>query len=316
MRCLITGASGFVGRQLCQQLINKYYLVAIVRTNGLPIDSNELIIKTINTHTDWKSILNGVDAVIHLANRAHVMNEDESDPYQVYKSINVDATANLARQAIDVGVKRFVYLSSVKVNGEFTKSRPFSESDQPMPEDCYGQTKHEAEEVLKTLCYNSSMELVIIRPPLVYGAGVKANFLNLIKLCNKSLPLPFGAIHNKRSFVYIENLTSLVETCLTHPKAGNQTFLVSDNDDQSTTELISTIKETLGRRKLLIPIPQDILAWVFRLLRKDVLAQRLIGSLRVDITKARLILGWTPPYKFKEGINKTVEHYNNDKTNI
>jgi nucleoside-diphosphate-sugar epimerase len=320
MRIFVTGSSGFVGKLLVKQLSTQDY--SIVAASRLSIDSKATVqyikVEEINQQTNWLGFLEKVDVVIHLANRAHVMHEYEHNPYCIYREINVEATINLARQAIETGVKRFIYISSVKVNGEYTSVRPFTEEDKPEPEDDYGISKYEAEEALIALCKNAKLELIIIRPPLIYGPNVKGNFFNLIKLCNKSLPLPFGSIKNKRSFVYIDNLISLIETCITHPNAANHTFLVSDNDDQSTTELIDAIKSALGKFKLLIPLPHRILSGILKLMGKKRLEQRLMGNLQVDISKAQSLLGWSPPYTFKEGIERTIKYYNdgNDKTNF
>jgi UDP-glucose 4-epimerase len=238
-----------------------------------------------------------------------VLNDKSENSYHAYAEVNIATTNNLALQAANMGVKRFIFISSIKVNGETTSMVPFNELNTPSPEDDYGKTKYEAENELRVIAANSNMEIVIIRPPLIYGKGVKANFKNLIKLCHYKLPLPFGAIDNKRSMVYIENLVDFIITCASHPKAANQTFLISDDKDVSTTELIQTIRQSLGLPALLIPMPQKWLVYLLNLIGKNSLAIRLCGNLQVDISKAKTLLDWKPPYTFKQGIQKTIDSH-------
>jgi nucleoside-diphosphate-sugar epimerase len=307
MNILITGASGFVGKAVCQTLFNNNHRIsAIVRNPAVVPHEYEVINANLNANTNLGDVLNSIDVVIHLAGRAHVLNDNSVDPYKAYAEINIDATNNLATQAAASGVKRFIFISSIKVNGEQTLNAALTELDEPKPEDDYGVTKLEAENVLTSLAEKSTMEVVIIRPPLVYGKGVKANFHNLIKLCKTSLPLPFGALHNKRSMVYIENLVDFINTCTTHPKAANETFLISDDEDISTTVLIRSIRHALGVPAWLIPIPQQWIVSLLKLMGKKTLAARLCGNLQVDISKAKTLLGWKPPYTFKQGIHKTI----------
>lgn len=310
MKVLVTGANGFVGQHLTKQFAKKSFdVIKIVRKSNNLKDQDNIVCKDISSNTKWHDVLNKVDVVIHLAGRAHVMHEESNNPYALYRAINVDATVNLAKQSITAKVKRFIYISSVKVNGESTTDTGFIEQDKPKPKDYYGVTKSEAELALHDLCKNSAMELITIRPPLIYGPGVKANFLSLIKLCNKSIPLPFGAINNKRSYIYIDNLIAFIELCLTHPNAANQTFLVSDDDDQSTTSLIKSIKLALDKKPIMIPISKNILYRILSVMIKKSLADRLLGNLQVDISKAKTMLNWVPSYTFKEGITKTVAYY-------
>jgi UDP-glucose 4-epimerase len=310
MKILVTGAAGFVGNQLCQTLSMCVGSVVAVSRTKASVDNNITIInKLISESTDWQHDLKGVDVVIHLAGRAHVMKDESDDPYQAYADINIHATKHLAEQAALSGVKRFIYLSSVKVNGERNEDVAFSETDSPKPEDDYGKTKCEAENVLMSIAKETGMEVVIIRPPLVYGQGVKANFKSLIRLAQLNIPLPFGNIANKRSLIYLENLIDFIMLCINHPSAANQTFLVSDDDDVSTTQLIKYIKEVSGKRPLLIPVPQSWLRFVFQLMGKSSLSDRLLGNLQVDITKAKTLLNWKPPYSVKEGIKKTVSDF-------
>ncbi len=310
MNIFITGANGFVGQTLCKTLSNNgEYVIASIRNSNMNIQANKVIVSQLDTNTDFTNILQITDVIVHLAARTHVLNDQSTNPYQTYAAINIDATKNLATQAISAGVKRFIFLSSVKVNGEQTNEKPFNELDIAKPEDNYGKTKHLAEEMLKELTQYTSMELVIIRPPLVYGHGVKANFDKLIRLCKISIPLPFGTISNQRSIIYIENLIDFIVSCVRHPLAANQTFLISDDDDVSTTQLIRSIRQVLGKPLLLIPVPQKWLVGILNLRGKKSLAIRLCGNLQVDIGKAKLLLGWKPPYTFSEGIHKTIHKH-------
>ncbi len=310
MKVLVTGASGFVGKHLCRVLsTTDLNVFAVSRSIPNQIYQNiSFVHKTLDSHTNWESELEGVDAVIHLAGRAHVMKEEVANSYQVYAETNIDVTRRLAESAAQWGVKRFIFLSSIKVNGESTSVKPYIEEDLPLPEDNYGKTKCKAEEVLRVIASETSMEVVIIRPPLIYGPGVKANFKSLIKLCQFSIPLPLGAIQNKRSFVYIGNLIHFIQTCIKHPGAANQTFLISDGDDISTTTLIKFIKKASNKKSCLIPIPQSWLMFLLKILGKEVLANRLLGSLQVDISKAKTLLGWEPVYSVESGIRETIDN--------
>lgn len=304
---LVTGASGFIGSKLCQTLsLRGDIVIAVTRKQVSLNKSITLINKALSKNTNWKSCLKDIDVVIHLAGRAHVMKDASENPYQAYANINIHATKHLAEQAALSGVKRFIFLSSVKVNGERNDKIAFNETDSPRPEDDYGKTKWEAEKALNQISKNTKMEVVIIRPPLVYGQGVKANFKSMIKLAQLNFPLPFGAIHNKRSLVFIENLVDFIILCTHHPRAANQTFLISDDNDVSTTQLIQHIQEASRKKGLLLPVPQSWLIFLFRLIGKSSLLDRLCGNLQVDITKAKTLLNWKPPYSVKEGIAKTV----------
>jgi nucleoside-diphosphate-sugar epimerase len=266
-----------------------------------------VVIADINAHTDWSNALVGVDCVVHLAARVHVMQDAHANPLEEYRRVNVDSTLNLARQAASAGVKRFVFMSSAKVNGEFNQAgRPFTADDLPGPSDPYGVSKLEAECALMQLSQETGMEVVVIRPPLVYGKGVKANFANMLKLIKLGFPLPFGAIHNQRSLIYIENLTSFITACITHPKAANNTFLVSDGEDVSTTHLLKACAFALNKPLWLIPVPQAWLAFVFKLLGKASMADRLLGNLQIDNTHACQTLAWRPPYTLAQGLGRTV----------
>lgn len=289
MNILMTGANGFVGKSLSTALKNHNHDVT-----PLP-------------HSQFPTSLAArcYDCLIHLAGRAHVMHETATDVYQAYKEVNVDYTLKVAWLARSLGVKRFVFLSSLKVIGEVS-SQPFNELESPSPTDAYGQTKLEAELLLQDFCQKNGMELVIIRPPLIYGDGVKANFKGLIQLCNQPLPLPFGNINNKRSLISLDNLNSFIELCCQHPQAANHTFLISDDFDVSTTELIQTIKRALRRKSLLIPVPENLLRFLFIITGKQQLIDRLLGNLQVDINKAKHLLNWQPVLGFQEGVQKAI----------
>jgi UDP-glucose 4-epimerase len=289
-KVLVTGAGGFVGTALCQQL----------KANGIAVLPGKRGVELLPEMA--------VDAVVHLAARVHMMQETLSDSLSVYREVNTQGTLNLARQAAVAGVQRFVFVSTVKVNGE-GRLGIYSESDTPNPTDPYAISKWEAERGLRDIATNSGMEIVIVRPPLIYGPGVKANFLSMMRWLSRGVPLPLGAIHNKRSLVGLANLVDLLITCLDHPAAANQTFLVSDGEDLSTTELFVRMAAALGKPARLIPVPAWMLAAGASLLGKRDLSQRLCGSLRVDISKARSMLGWSPPVSVDEGLRVTAEHY-------
>jgi UDP-glucose 4-epimerase len=309
MKILVTGANGFVGQALCPTLTNiDHTVIKLSRGQNQVTQLEHSIEKTLAADTDLKQTLSDIDVVIHLAGRAHVMQEHAENPYQAYAEVNINATKNLAEQAALNGVKRFIFLSSVKVNGERTSHAAFTELDQAQPEDDYAKTKLEAEKALNTIAKNTKMEVVIIRPPLIYGKGVKANFKNLIKLSLSDIPLPFGAIDNKRSLIYIENLIDFIVLCTHHPKAANQTFLISDDDDISTTQLISYIRMANNQRPWLIPVSKKWLIFILKTLGKSSLSDRLCQNLQVDINKAKSLLGWKPLFNAQEGIARTINN--------
>ncbi|GHD53890.1 hypothetical protein GCM10008110_27940 [Marinobacter persicus] len=243
--------------------------------------------------------------VAHTAARAHIMKDEVPDPLAEYRKVNVEGTLNLARQAAEAGVSRFIYISSIKVNGEQTPlGKPYTAEDVPAPEDPYGVSKLEAETGLHKIASETGMEVVIIRPPLVYGPGVKGNFASMIKLVEKGLPLPLGSIHNKRSLVALDNLVDLIITCIDHPAAANQVFLAGDGQDVSTTELLRGVGRAMGKPARLVPVPAGMLMFGAGLLGKKAVAHRLLGSLEVDISKARNLLGWEPPLSVEEGLRR------------
>lgn len=309
---LITGATGFVGRALLARLsgYSEYQLIAIVRhlASGLPAKVE--VVGDIGPATDWSSFLPGVGTVVHAAARVHIMNDCSYDSLSAFRAINTLGTLNLARQAADKGVRRFIFVSSVKVNGEATLlGKPFLSDDVPAPEDAYGISKREAEDGLRRLAVETGMEVVIIRPALVYGPGVKANFLSMMRWLYRGVPLPFGAIPNKRSFAALDNLVDLIVTCINHPAAANQTFFVSDGEDLSTTDLLRRMGLALSKPVRLIPVPVFILQAGAALFGKRAVAQRLCSSLQVDISKTRSLLDWSPPVSVDEGLRRTARMF-------
>jgi nucleoside-diphosphate-sugar epimerase len=317
-KVLITGANGFVGRYLTHYLVSAGLSVNCAMRTDTVLDDKidkKILIPSIYGRTDWTEALSGREVVIHLAARVHVMNDTSVDPLAEFRKVNVDGTLNLARQAASAGVKRFIFISSVKVNGEHTEAgKPFTEEVAANPQDAYGISKLEAEQGLLKIAQETGMEVVIIRPPLVYGAGVKANFASMMRAVKRGVPLPLGAIHNKRSFVYVGNLVSMIMRCIDHPAAANQVFLVSDGHDLSTTELLRCCAVALRVKARLLPVPQKFIEVCANLLGKRAVAQRLCGNLQLDITKASTMLGWTPPFSVADGLQVTaIDLLNTDK---
>ena len=312
MTILITGASGFVGQTLLCQLRAKGIACKEAVRNA--DNGHSIAIGSIDETTDWHAALEGIDVVVHLAARTHIMSDEAVDPLKEYRAVNTQGTLKLARQAATKGVKRFVFVSSVKVNGETTTSRqPFTEHLLPAPCDPYGISKKEAEDGLRIIASETGMEVVIIRPPLVYGPGVKANFLGLLKLADTGLPLPFASIQNKRSMIYVENLVDFIFECISHLAAANQTFLVSDGQDVSLSELIHTMRLFFGRPVRLFPVPVFVFRCVAELSRKSSLMDKLVGDLQVDSSKARNLLNWNAPFPLDQSIEKTVAAYKKGK---
>jgi UDP-glucose 4-epimerase len=304
---LVTGATGFVGRGLCEALHSRAIpFVPAVRRATLP---GQLAVGEITADTEWSAALTGCEVVIHLAARVHVMHDTLGDPLSAYREVNVDATLNLGRQAAAHGVKRFLFVSSVKVNGEETTDKPFTSRDAPAPLDPYGQSKLEAELALHELSRKTGMQIVIVRPPLVYGPGVRANFLRLMQLVKLGLPLPFRNIQNRRSMVALDNLVDLLILCARHPGAAGQTFMVSDDDDLSICDLIKLIAKSMDRHLILLPVSAKLLLWCARMVGKPDVANRLLGSLQVDISATREVLGWRPLVRPEIAVKKTVSHF-------
>lgn len=312
-RILLTGANGFVGQHLGSYLAKQgHQVIATSRRSDVTFNytpARVIKVGEIDANTDWTTALEGVEVVIHLAARVHVMREKAADPLVEFRRMNAEGTLRLAQQAAAAGVKRFVFLSSIGVNGKSTTTHPFSEDDPAVPEDPYAQSKWEAEQHLLTLLAEACLEVCIIRPPLVYGPGAPGNFLRLLRLAAKGWPLPLASIDNRRSLVGIENLCSLIEVCTHHPQAAGQVFLVSDGKDISTPQLIRILAETMKRPCRLLPFPTSLLAIISKLLGQHGVWSKLAGSLQVDISKARQQLGWEPPYSLEHGLAETADWY-------
>ena len=308
MKIVLTGATGFLGRHVTQVLVSNKEVqlsVAVRRSIAIP---NVTVVKVpdVDGTTDWLGALTGQQVVIHAAARAHVLEEMEVDPLEEYRRVNVAGTINLARQAAADGVKRFIFISSIGVNG-VVHSKPFTEDDVPNPAELYAQSKWEAEQGLWEIQRETGIELVIIRPPLVYGPNAPGNFGSLMRWVDKGVPLPLGSINNHRSLVALDNLVDLIITCIDHPAAANEVFLAGDGKDLSTTELLRGVAKAMGRPSRLISIPENFLMLCATLLGKKAVALRLLGSLQVDISKARDLLGWEPPVSVEEGLRRCFQ---------
>jgi len=307
-RTLITGATGFVGSALMARL-KAEGLLPLGTTRGTSLDEGCVSAPPLEAGGDWSGLLTGVGTVVHTAARVHVMRDTSSSPLDAFRAVNVTGSLDLARQAASAGVRRFVFLSSVKVNGEETRhAKPFAAGDDPAPGDAYGTSKAEAEAGLKTIATETGMEFVIIRPPLVYGPGVKGNFAAMMRAIGRGLPLPFGAVtDNRRSLVGLDNLVDLIVTCINHPAAANQTFMVSDGEDLSTADLLTRLGATMGKPARLLKIPPALLGAAAAMIGKRAVAQRLLGNLQVDISHTCRTLGWKPPISVDEGLRRAVQ---------
>lgn len=306
-RVLVTGANGFVGRPLCESLAahSDYQLRAATRKPVASFADN-VSVGNLGADTRWDEALQNIDVVIHLAARVHVMQESEHNPLAAFRQVNVDGTRGLAEACLRQGVRRLIYLSSIKVNGEQTGNQVFRPADLPGPVDPYGVSKLEAEQLLQQMAEVSALEVTIIRPPLVYGPGVKGNFERLIRLVKRRVPLPLGRVKNQRSLVSVFNLVDLIVRCVDHPGAKNRIFLVSDGWDLSTPELIQEIARAVGVNARLLPVPAGLLTLLGRVAGKEAELQRLTGSLQLDISATRENLDWAPPLSFRQGLERTV----------
>ncbi len=314
MKVLVTGASGFIGRALCARFseAGDAEVVAAIRTAD-PANSTDgsVAVRDLGPDTPWSDVLRSVDVVVHTAARAHLTNG--SDYANEYRRVNVDGTVNLARQAADCGVRRFVFLSSVKVNGDYTQpGHAFCADDQPAPTDAYGKSKCDAEVELLRMTKGHDMELVTIRPPLVYGPGVKANFLTLLQWVHKGYPLPFALVRNARSLIAIRNLVDLIRVCCVHPGAANETFMAADGEDVSTAALLSRIGIALHKPVRLLPVPPAILMACATLAGKREPVRKLLGNLQVDTRKTRELLDWAPIVSMEQELVSTARHYLED----
>lgn len=309
MRVLLTGGNGLVGRALAMRLLagGSMLRCAARQSLSLPPAAKYFPIPDLASPVDWSAAVQDVDVVVHCAARVHVMRESVSDPLQAFRAVNVEATLALARQAASAGVRRFVFVSSIKVNGEYTlPGRPFTAEDEANPSDLYAQSKWEAEQGLQALGRETGMEIVIVRPPLVYGPGVGGNFQRMLGWLSRGVPLPLGTTGNRRSLVALDNLVDLLVTCIDHPAAANQVLLVSDGEDLSTTDLLRRLGQAMGKSARLLPVPVGLLQLLAYGLGKREVARRLCGSLQVDISKTQTLLGWKPPLSVDEGLRRCL----------
>lgn len=306
MKVLITGAGGFIGQILCPVLEAEGFEVTRV-IRGHSIDTSDSIVCEIGVDTDWMSILNGVDVVVHLAARAHVMKDQSSDPLCEFRATNVEVTQNLALQAAKAGVYRLIYLSSIKVNGGSTDDEPFTARCAPDPDGPYGISKWEAEAALRKIENDTGLEVVVIRPTLVYGPGVKGNIHSLISAIRKGIPLPLSSVRNKRDLVSVYNICDLIEVCIQNDAAAGRTFLVSDGEPISTTELVHHLAAGVGKPPRLISFPVGLMTLIANILGLGDLTGRLFGNLQVSIEETQEILGWAPPFSVAESFQKMFQ---------
>jgi nucleoside-diphosphate-sugar epimerase len=309
-RVLITGATGFIGKSLCERaLLEGWQVRGIIRCNEnaafLPPGIDTMEIKSIDQYTDWTKALVGMDTIVHLAARVHVIHDTAANPLAAFREVNVIGTERFTRMAVAAGVKRLIYISSIKVNGE-ESINPYTELDSPNPQDAYAVSKWEAEQILRKIASETSLESVILRPPLVYGPGVKANFLQLIRIVNRGIPLPLSGINNSRSLIYLGNLIDAIISCINRPEAAGQTYLVSDGIDVSTPELIRRVAMALGKTARLLPCPTNMMRLAGKLIGKSAEMERLLGSLTIDPSKIRRDLGWRAPYTMDHGLRETA----------
>lgn len=310
-KILVTGASGFVGRVLIKALNSRdFNVVGVGRKQIESVANTFFVVPDFSKHDVWKGPLQGCDVVIHLAARVHIMQDHVVDPLKAFLATNLQATTNLAKQAAQAGVKRFVYVSSVKVNGEMTGNRAFTDLNEVNPQDPYSVSKWEAEKALHQISERTGLEVVIVRPPLVYGSGVKGNFAQMISVIAQGVPLPLAAVNNLRSLIYVENLVDALILCANHPGAVGQTYLVSDGEDISTPDLLRKLGNAMGRPARLFFCPLALLKLAGRLVGKIDQIDRLTGSLQVDSSKIRRELAWQPPFTLDDGLQATAKMIN------
>lgn len=313
LKVLLTGASGFLGNALLNRLLIDGYVCSVAARSRMESFPSNVQVKKIDSfehQSQCAEVVTGSEVVVHCAARVHVMKETAIDPLMEFREINVVGTLNLAREAASAGAKRFIFISSIKVNGESTEpGHPYQADDAPAPSDLYGISKMEAEDGLRRLALETGMEVVIIRPVLIYGPGVKSNFRSMMAWLSRGFPMPLGAVRNKRSLVSLDNLVDLIEICLHHPRAANQTFLVSDGEDVSTPELLTRLGIALKKPVRLIPVPLVFLHFFATLVGRSSMADRLCGSLQVDIEKTRNLLDWSPPYGMDDALAKTADDF-------
>lgn len=306
MRVIITGASGFIGSRVSELLRPSIHeVIEVVRAKPASNVPENFLVRSVDRKTDWSEVFKSGDVIIHTAAVAHgkAQQVGYENSVEAFHEINVAGTLNLAQQAAAKGAYRFIFISSIGVNGD-TNSRPFTEADQPAPVDLYARSKWEAEQGLRYISESTGLEVVIIRPPLVYGPNAPGNFGSLIKWVRRGVPLPLGAIYNKRTLVALDNLVDLIITCIDHPAAANEVFLAGDGEELSTTELLQGVGKAMGKPARLIPVPASILMFAAGLFGKKAVARRVLGSLQVDISRARNLLGWAPPLSVEEGLRR------------